>query len=281
MPFPPPHFMLVEGIRIAYYEQNPHSEHTICFIHGNSASSVAWSKQFASPLLAHYRLIAFDLPAHGQSSVSPDPANDYMLKGLGCIMAKTVQAFLPKDNYILSGVSLGTNIIAEMLACGINPRGLVLAGSCIIGGDYTLDKVFLPGIDTAFLFQDFPPAETVEKGYKAVLATTDTDDLQQIIKDYFSVQAPFRSSLLQSITNGVYSNEPEMVLQSGLPVLLVFGKDEKAVNPDYLDNTPFPVWKERVIKLPGGHFVQLDDPDTFNDYLLAYAQDAFSGFNAK
>lgn len=278
MSFPSPRYILIDGIRIAYYEQNPQSEHTIFFIHGNSASSAAWSKQFASPMLVHYRLIAFDLPAHGRSSVSPDPENDYGLKGLGRIMAKAVQAFSSEDNYILCGVSLGTNIIAEMIACGINPKGLVLAGSCIIGGDYSLDRVFLPGIDTAFLFQDFPPAETVEKGYKAVLSTTDIDDLQQIIKDYFSVQAPFRSSLLQSITNGIYSNEPEMVLQSGLPVLLVFGKDEKAVNPDYLDDAPFPLWKRKIIKLPGGHFIQLDDSNAFNDYLLAYTRDAFSGF---
>lgn len=280
MSFPSPNFIMVDGIRIAYYEQNHQSKHTIFFIHGNSASSAAWSKQFASALLMHYRLIAFDLPAHGRSSISPDPADDYTLKGLGRIIAKAVQAFSSEENYILCGVSLGTNIIAEMLSCGIKPVGLVLAGSCITGGNYTLDKVFLPGTDSAFFFQDSPPAETVEKGYKAVIPTTGTDELQQIMKDYFSVQTPFRSSLLQSIANSLYSNEPEMIQQSGLPVLLVFGKDEKVVNPDYLNDPPFLLWKNRGIKLPGGHFIQLDDPDAFNDYLLAYALDAFSGFNA-
>ena len=274
-------YLNIRGIPLACREKNRGRENAIVFIHGNSGSSCAWNKQMNSALQDHYRLIAFDLPAHGQSSVSPDPADDYNLKGLGRIMAKAVQTLLPEGNYILAGVSVGTNIIAEMLLHGVKPRGLVLAGACIAGGDYTLDKIFLPGTDTAFLFQDHLPAEVVEKGYKAAIPTTGPADLQQVIKDYFTVRSPFRSTLLQSIAGGIYGNEPEMVQQSGEPVLLVFGKDEKAVNPDYLDDAPFLLWKNKIIKLPGGHFIQLDQPDTFNDYLLAYARDAFSGFNAR
>src|SRR5882757_9166310 len=97
-----PKFISVEGIRLSYLEKNPEGGKVIFFIHGNSSSSHAWRAQFESELLAGYRLIAFDLPAHGGSAAP----QDYSLPGLGRIMAKAVILLAGERDYIISGLSL-------------------------------------------------------------------------------------------------------------------------------------------------------------------------------
>ena len=79
------HQLAVKGIRISYIEQNPDCKNIIFFIHGNSISSTTWMKQLSSELLSKYRLIAIDLPAHGDSEASPEPDNDYTFSGLASI----------------------------------------------------------------------------------------------------------------------------------------------------------------------------------------------------
>lgn len=59
----------------------------IVLIHGNSASSRVWQKQLEGPLGAKYRLIAIDLPGHGDSAPAPHPEKDYSAPGYSaCIV---------------------------------------------------------------------------------------------------------------------------------------------------------------------------------------------------
>ena len=100
------HQLTVKGIRIAYLEQNPDCKNTIFFIHGNSVSSASWMKQLNSELLSKYRLIAFDLPAHGDSAASPEPDNDYTFAGLASIATLLVEQ-LETGPYIICGCQPG------------------------------------------------------------------------------------------------------------------------------------------------------------------------------
>ncbi|MES1249810.1 MAG: alpha/beta fold hydrolase, partial [Chitinophaga rupis] len=130
----------VNGIKIAYQEKNAGNPSTVFFIHGNSNSSLLWRKQFEDPILASYRLIAFDLPAHGESTAAPDPDKDYTGQRLGEIMAGAVSLLSGGHPYLLAGLSLGTNIVAEMLAYKLTPSGIILVSANVMGGAYTLDK---------------------------------------------------------------------------------------------------------------------------------------------
>ena len=99
----------VKGIQLSYLVQNETAENTIFFIHGNSISADSWKKQLNSELLRAYRLIALDLPAHGDSDASLHPDEDYNLPGLAAYIAETVRQLVPKQPYILAGLSLGAN----------------------------------------------------------------------------------------------------------------------------------------------------------------------------
>jgi len=74
----------------------------------------------------------------------------------------------------------------------------------------------------------------------------------------------------------VISDEIELLKKAGIPVLVVFGQDEKMANPDYLDKLPFETWKNKVFKFPeAGHYVQMDQPGKFNELLFEYVRDRF------
>jgi len=52
--------------RLSWIEKNPEADKTILFIHGNSTSKKIFQKQLTSSLFDQ-RLIAVDLPGHGES----------------------------------------------------------------------------------------------------------------------------------------------------------------------------------------------------------------------
>src|ERR1700732_4882184 len=54
----------------------------VLLIHGNSFCREVFRHQMLGRLAESHRLIAFDLPGHGQSSDAPDPMRTYTRPGL-------------------------------------------------------------------------------------------------------------------------------------------------------------------------------------------------------
>ncbi|MBX2894595.1 MAG: alpha/beta fold hydrolase [Cyclobacteriaceae bacterium] len=266
-------FIKVQGIRLSYLDNEADSANIIFFIHGNSGSARYWHKQYEDESLQGYRLIAFDLPAHGESDAAPNPAEDYSLIGLGRIMANAVSTIAPAgSSYVLAGLSLGTNIIAEMLAYKeISPKGIVLISSCITGDELTIDKIFKTEIDLSFLFTDQSDESRVEAGYTSII--NDPAERQQCINEYYQVKSPFRSSLGISVAQNKFSDEIKLISGFNGCLLIVFGKNEQAVNIDYLDEAKLIVWNKEIVKISGNHFVNIDNPSEFNSLLRGYLSD--------
>ncbi|MBX2917243.1 MAG: alpha/beta hydrolase [Cyclobacteriaceae bacterium] len=265
----------INGVKLSYLDNDANSTEIIFFIHGNSGSARYWHKQYNDRALQSYRLIVFDLPAHGESDASTSPIDDYSLIGLGHTMMQAVLAIATAgSSYVLVGLSLGTNIIAEMLAHKqVSPKGIVLISSCIAGGEFTPDKIFKTEVDLSFFFTDMPDAKLVETGFAAVLSNP--EEQKSGLKDYYQVRLPFRSALAVSVAQGKLSDEIALVCEFKGDVLVVFGRDEVSVNPDYLDHVGLPVWRNRIEKLPGNHIVNMDSPDEVNALLYQYCQQVF------
>lgn len=265
-----------DGLTLSYLEKNETSPHTIFFIHGNSASATFWQPQLDDAALSAYRLVAFDLPAHGHSSA--DPANNYGVMDIGKTMAKAVRQLAEDNPYILVAISMGTNILAEMLEETIHPAGIVLAGPTIIGDDYSLQNIGLPCLDPTVIFTDGASEDEVYRYYGEVLYTKDVDLVGTLAADYLNVKLPFRSTMIGKAMQGQISNELELLRGKGVPLLIVFGQEERSVNPHYLDEANLPKWKEKVHKLPSAaHLVSLEQPQAFNELLQAYAGERFTG----
>lgn len=269
----PPKFITVEGVRIAYFEVNPDSEETIFFIHGNSSSSHIWRTQLETDLFSRYRLIAVDLPAHGQSSCF----HDYSLPVLGRIVSAVISELAAGRDYMVAGLSLGTNVLAEALGHSLKPNGIVLIGSCAIGGSCTMEVVFLPGIDIHAAFTDDISEDELQQYWcLAGISGPEDEKYPLFAEDYYATQDNFRSKMFATVMAGNLSNEIDLLQLSGIPVLAIFGGEEKVCNMDYLDNAGPGLWQERVFKIPGaGHLANIDQPGKINELILEYARDRF------
>lgn len=270
-------FITVAGTKLAYLDKNEDKENIIFFIHGNSLSSHSWTPQLNSERLKDYRLIAIDLPAHGDSEAAPMPEADYSIPGLGAIVAAAISSIAGTSPYLMAGLSLGTNILAESLAFKLSPSGIVIAGSCLVGGKYTLDNFAYPGTNVHVVFTEEAPEDEVRKYASQVMMSQSKTDTDEFVANYYKVKLPFRSSLMNSIQQGKFSDEIRLIAVMDKPVLMVFGKDEQVINPDYLDDAPLKLWNKTIYKLPGaGHLVHLDQPEAFNQLLSDYAVNIFS-----
>lgn len=269
----------IKNETISYLERNETKTKTIFFIHGNSGSALSWSNQLNDPLLAEYRLVAFDLPAHGNSSAFENEAT-YNLLSLAEFMTEALQACLHNDEYIIVGFSLGTNIVAEMLQHNIYPKGIVLISPCIVGGGYPLHGIGLPGFNADVLFNDDCSDEALESFIRLACYTKNNDNFTLLITDYKKVKSPFRSMLLKTALDGKISDEINLLnsYTSG-PVLLIFGQEEKIVKSGYLDNAHLPIWNNTIYKIPyAGHFVHMDQPEATNQLLAGYCRNYLHSF---
>ena len=270
-------FISVMGIKLLYLEKNPTIKRTIFFIHGNSGSSLTWSKQFDSSILSEFRLIAFDLPAHGSSDPSADPDIDYSPIGLGKIMAAAVNSLAGDHSYILAGFSFGTNVIGEMLFNELNPGGVVLISSCVISSVSDLQKVFLPNPNATHFFNDSIPVEELETLALDCFYLRNMPDLEKFRSDFENTKTPFRSTLMKKAGEGVVRDEIDRLKKTNLPVLIIFGKQDKVVNTGYLDTIPFATWQNTIYKLEGaGHFVHIDQAEMCNQLISDYATEVFT-----
>ena len=267
-------FINYNGCRIAYIERNESSPCTIVFVHGNSVSKRCWRKQYENPLLSALRMISIDLPAHGESDIAE--TESYTLPGLGKLMTAVVKELADNKPYLLAGISLSTNIITEMLNYDIRPEGLVLAGPTVIGKDHTPDQFIKPGTYVGVVFTDNPPGENVSLYGRQTSLSADETDHAIFLEDFSAVRSPFRSVLAQSVADAVYNDEIALLQKENIPLLVVFGKSELVVDPDYLDDVQLPLWRDIIFKIESSsHMVNIDQPEEFNGLLAAFAGDVF------
>jgi len=265
----------VYNCKIAYTEKNSAGLKTLFFIHGNSCSSRIWRKQLDHPLLSDYRLICLDLPSHGRSGKLKNDEDNNLLF-FGDLLSKSINALIDGKEYILVGFSLGSNIVAEMISHSLNPAGIVIISPTIIGENYTLNDTLKPGADPTLLFTDEPSQKDIIAFIHNVLFSSDESDLLTCVEDFNAVKKPFRSSILKTAIEGKLSDEVMNLTRYNIPMLVLFGKEDKIVNPDYLDRAQLPLWNRGVFKLDdAGHYLMLDQPEGFAGLLADYCGQMF------
>ena len=249
---------------------------TILFIHGSSLSSRTWDPQFSDPQLSgNYRLIAIDLPGHGQSSWGADAALQYSFGELARII-KGVIDLLELKSYILAGLSIGTNLAGELTAPLLGCKGFFLTGPSPTAPHIDLDKIVLPFEYGAVLATPDPTDAALENYIRGLVSSRDAALLAQLKNGYRHADPAFRANLGTILATRAWSNEIAQLNQHGLPVALVYGKEEQIVNAAYLRHEiPHP-WKDEMILVEdAGHLVNADQPAVFNRLLLDFA--AFAG----
>jgi pimeloyl-ACP methyl ester carboxylesterase len=267
-------FVEINKCKIAYAEKNPKATNTIFFIPGNSTSYRIWRKQYESNELAAFRMVAIDFPAHGDSEITDE--KQYSLPGIAALLYKVINQVSNGGPYILCGISLGTNVVAEMLAFQNLPAGLILAGPCVLGINYTVDKIAKLNTHVGVVFTDLPDEKDLVAYAHETFLSDEIEDLKVFLEDFRIVKAPFRSTLGKSIADADYHDEVALLKEKNIPTMMVFGKDERVVDCDYLDDAGLSLWNRTIYKIDGAsHLVNIDQPEKLNHLIKKFAEDIF------
>lgn len=273
--------LVIDGITISYIEKNSTSDKIIFFIHGNSSSAITWEKQFQDQLFQNYRLIAINLPGHGNSSFSKNANKDYSPMGTADIASKLVKILSGSKKYILVGSSYGTNVVAEMIAMGIKPEGIVLIGACILGKNYGMEKVFTKSTEPSIFTYNEGDKNVAKKFLGKQFSSDEKQEIRSIANDYFLVDPNFKPALFKGAAEGKISDEIEALKTLNIPVVVLFGENDQLVNNDYLDDAPISLWNKTVYKVPGAsHWPYLDKPEETNKIIADYTAEIFRSVHA-
>ena len=100
----------------------------VLLIHGNSGCKEVFSKQLESDLGDRFRMIAMDLPGHGDSSPAIVPENTYSWLGYADCAIQVLKAMGVKQAAVY-GWSLGGQAAIEMLPGYDGMAGLMITGA--------------------------------------------------------------------------------------------------------------------------------------------------------
>lgn len=210
---------------ISYLEREAKGE-TIVLLHGFAASKDNWLF-FASRIPKTYRLIAFDMPAHGDSSAQEN--THYDVSSLTQGVAKAIEALNLKQFHIL-GNSLG-GYIATLYAAQ-NPEKVKTLGLFDAAGVYS---------PTQSEFQNL-----LEKGDNPLIVS-DKQSFDRLV-DFVFYKKPFmpwpakpaslrkylaRTDLNRRVWNDVWNNRKDltdMFSNLSMPVFILWGDKDRVLD---------------------------------------------------
>ena len=242
----------------------------IVFIHGASSSSSIWLPQLNDEgLQREYRLMAVDLPGHGESAWSKD-MNGYELKALAETIMHLI-ATLRLKKFVLVALSYGTNIVGEITPPLQGCTGILLESPCIFNNEFSPDKILLPAPLGHIMTAGDPPDNELKEFISHV--THDQDLGERFYHTYRNTDPAFRRELGNTFALGKWTDELANVQNWNVPVCVVFGRDETLIKSDYLNHYPA-LWNNRVYTIErAGHIANEENPNEFKEVLTSFVSE--------
>ena len=245
----------------------------LVLIHGNSASSRAFSRQLDGPLGARFRLVAIDLPGHGASDDAKDPSL-YTLRGHAAAVRAAIDALGLADARFV-GWSLGGHIALELAPELPQAKGFVIFGTPPLAFPPAMAEAFLPN---PAMTLSFAPAFERAQGaaYVASFFAPDFFDVPPFfLEDALRTDGRARAGLPASFAPGASHDEVVVVRELKAPLAILHGEHELLVNGAYFATLGAPtLWRGAVQTLPGaGHAPQWETPDAFDALVTAFVEE--------
>ena len=255
--------------RVVYFETSGKGP-DVLLIHGNAQSSNAFARQLQSSLGNIFHIVSIDLPGHGLSPRSPNPATTYQLPGYANLLVQVVKE-LKLQRPVVVGWSLGGSIVFEAADQLPNVSGLMVIGAPPVAKPFD-PSAFLPSPVAGLLFQQ----DLTEEQIQAIVPAFFRPDAQNIPEVFFQdvrIQDPL-SRLYAGVTLGTgnYKDEVQVVRNLSVPLAVVEGEQEQLTSLAYLQSLTIPtLWHQQVWVIPNaGHIAQWENPDYFNALLAAF-----------
>ncbi|WP_424630291.1 alpha/beta fold hydrolase [Bradyrhizobium sp. SYSU BS000235] len=253
-----------------FVEERGEGETPVLMIHGNSTSRGVFQHQLQSELAQHHRLIAFDLPGHGDSGNAHDPHRSYTLPGLADAAIELLGK-LGIDEVILFGWSLGGHIAIEMASRFPGVKGMMVVGAPPVGRD-NFAEGFTGSPQTGAAGREHLTQEEIKGYIGAIFGASAEPFLIEAVK---RCDGRFRKRLFEGLREGLGIDPRRAVETKSIPLAVINGGADRIINLDYFDTIPYAnLWEGRCHRLGAcGHAPFWEAPDDFNPYLERFLND--------
>lgn len=242
----------------------------VLLVHGNSSSGAVFRNQLEGEIGGTYRLIAPDLPGHGDSSNALDPERSYSMEGYADAMTEVLR-LLGIDKAVVFGWSLGGHIGLEMISRFPGMLGLMITGTPPVSPD-EVAKGFKPSEHMGLAGQENFSAADVE----AYARSTCGEPFEPFFLDVVArTDGRARRLMFEKFAAGTGDNQREIVARMTPPIAVVNGIDEPFVDVDFVATVKFGnLWEGKTHTIAhSGHAPFWDSPKEFDPYLLRFIRD--------
>jgi len=241
----------------------------IVMIHGSGSSRAVFARQFNSPLADAHRLIAFDLPGHGESSDADDPAA-YSITGLAQSTAELLDS-LEIDRAIVFGWSLGGHVAIELASFHRAVAGLMLTGAPPVSkGPFGMLRGFHANWDMLLASKKVYSERDAERFETLCFGDRADPSFRQAI---LRTDGRLRAAVTRGMMMGKGADQKQVVEQAGFPVAIVNGEHDPLVRLGYFETLAYgSLWEHCHVIPDTGHAPFWERPDLFNPLLSRFAE---------
>jgi pimeloyl-ACP methyl ester carboxylesterase len=242
----------------------------LVLIHGNSTCRDVFRHELTGRLAENHRLIAFDLPGHGQSSDAPDPARTYTRPGLADAVVELLEKLGVTEAVVL-GWSLGGHIGIEMVPRFAGMRGLMVIGTPPVAHSRMADG-FQRSPHMQLAGQEHLSSTDIEVFVNAIFGESAEPFMPKAVA---RADGRFRKTLFEAARAGLGVDQRQVVETSPVPLAVVNGGEDRFVKLDYLDTIAYAnLWEGHCHRVTGlGHAPFWEGPGEFGPILERFLRD--------
>lgn len=242
----------------------------ILMIHGSGASRAVFARQLESPLADHHRMIAFDLPGHGDSSDARDPETGYTVRGLAEAAAWVLEG-LDIRRAVVFGWSLGGHVAIQLASYHPAVAGLLLTGTPPVSkGPIGMLRGFHANWDMLLASKRSYSDRDAQRFEKLCFGETADRAFRQSI---LRADGRLRAIAIRSMMSDDGADQRRVVEDAAFPIAMVNGADDPFIRLSYLETLHYRTLWGRCIELEGvGHAPFWERPDLFNPILTRFVE---------
>ncbi|MCK6571538.1 alpha/beta hydrolase [Myxococcota bacterium] len=244
-------------------------------VHGNSGSRHVWDAVLGGTLGRRRRLVALDLPGHGDSTGVA--IGEGVLASLAAAVGEAA-ASLGLGEAVGIGHSLGGHLLLEARAAGclLDLRGLGIHGAPPLGGPEDFGSAFRPSAEMATVFEANPETSRLDALLDAWYGPHCAAP-PEARTDFSRTQADLRPAIATDLGAGRIADERAVVSALSAPIAIFNGADDPFINVAYLAGLRAPtLWRGSVQVIERcGHFPQWERPDDYGMLLDAFLRDVY------
>ena len=262
-------YLDLHGERVAYVDEGPGDGRgeVLLLLHGMAGSSQTW-QSVIRPLSRHYRVVAPDLPGHGQST---KPRSDYSLGAFAALLRDLLDE-LGVTRATIVGHSLGGGIAMQFVYQHPDyAQRLILIGSGGLGPDVGLTLRLLSAPGAEFVMPIIAPQKVLAAGERVWSwlhnVGIESPRGEEIWRSYSSLSdAPTRQAFLRTLRSVVdYRGQAVSALSrlnaTDMPVMAIWGDRDAIIPVEHAYAAQRARSDMRLEVLPGvGHFPQAERP---------------------